>query len=823
MDDAALGVDRRDYKNRELLKEKVQQHKQALHASGGKLALDKCTYILLQWAWQEGLGRLKSVEEATAQLGITESETGRQINIKQIEPTQGYRTLGIWIAADGNEETQKGILQAKIKEWKDIVPNSCLTTYKKQIAYKMFLWPQITYPMPCLRIPESQMKKLFRPVLDEILHTLNLNKNFPLNAVHRGCKLFGLEIDDAYHMQSIAQMKYFLGHTNMGDRTGDLIQIAVNYLELVSGIGGSPLLYPHNLQHPHVPQTWVKGLVVYLHKIRGKIELRREAVLHRQQINNQYLMQIEIDSRFNLELIQQCCLYLQVNTVADISTVQGNQIETWCRYMKGQQSILRWPEQGQSSKLAWRWWNEFINLLLTLGGTLGGQTLKLTYILGAWRQTQQVWPWIGNSEYAYNAAGEAFCIDGNNLQLQEETPQMPRSSLLPIQVTRLGNRYQKVRIPPHAPDATHTSEETQQIPAAYHRLIGQTRPTAKIPQLQNLKEDFTAASDGTVRQGRGGAAVSIHSNHTKGTLQSVIPVDGTPASTTSYRAELAEILAVLLITHFTLKGGSLTELSGNIYCDNEAAVKIYNSLEGTTPASIGQATTTDADMIQELWHWKGRLPAGIRATWVKSHQKECKDRPARLNRVVDLLESTQHHAAPPWETKTTHHMLPHTQSQLMLKGSCYTGKIDSRIQHICYNDDLKAYTLGRLKLETCENLVDWEPIGQYNCTLSWGRRATCTKFVFRWAPTNKRQHKLGKIPTPLCPLCNTAIETTQHVTVCKHAKAKAYRHTALNLLETKLINLGTHPDAITLLLKSIELEESETMPLIDSQDPLFAR
>ena len=74
---------------------------------------------------------MKSVEEATAQLSITESKTGRQINIKQIEPTQGYRTLGIWIAADGNEETQKDILQAKIKEWKDIVPNSCLTAYEK--------------------------------------------------------------------------------------------------------------------------------------------------------------------------------------------------------------------------------------------------------------------------------------------------------------------------------------------------------------------------------------------------------------------------------------------------------------------------------------------------------------------------------------------------------------------------------------------------------------------------------------------------------------------------------------------------------------------
>ena len=51
VDDAALGVDGRDDRVTERLGEKIQQHEQALYASGGKLALDKCTWILLQWAW----------------------------------------------------------------------------------------------------------------------------------------------------------------------------------------------------------------------------------------------------------------------------------------------------------------------------------------------------------------------------------------------------------------------------------------------------------------------------------------------------------------------------------------------------------------------------------------------------------------------------------------------------------------------------------------------------------------------------------------------------------------------------------------------------
>ena len=186
-----------------------------------------------------------------------------------------------------------------------VVPKSNLIPYEKQIAYTMFLRPQIAYPFPCLKLSKPQLKQMFRPVLDEILHTLNLSKKFPLDVVHGGSDFFGLEVDDPYHLKSTAQMKFFLGHTNIEDTTGDLIKIAVDYIELISGIGGSPLQHLHVLRHSHIPSNWVTSLAKYLHEIGGTIEMWRKLILFLQRENDQYIMQIAIDGRFDLQLIQQ--------------------------------------------------------------------------------------------------------------------------------------------------------------------------------------------------------------------------------------------------------------------------------------------------------------------------------------------------------------------------------------------------------------------------------------------------------------------------------------------------------------------------------------
>ena len=231
-------------------------------------------------------------------------------------------------------------MQKQIKSWISTVPQSTLTSYEKQLAYKMFLRPQLVYPLPCTTFNRKDIEKLFRPVLDEILHTLGINKHFPLDVVHGDSKYFGLEIDNAYFLQGISHLKFFLGHTNMMDRTGDLLAIATDYVHMQTGLEHHPLAHPSTVIHKYVPGSWISNLAQFLSYADGAIDSNRPNVIKPQRENDRFIMQITLDEHLNVELIQQCRLYLQVCTLADIATVNGINIETIYRTQRGRHSIL---------------------------------------------------------------------------------------------------------------------------------------------------------------------------------------------------------------------------------------------------------------------------------------------------------------------------------------------------------------------------------------------------------------------------------------------------------------------------------------------------
>ena len=87
-------------------------------------------------------------------------------------------------------------------------------------------------------------------------------------------------------------------------------------------------------------------------------------------------------------------------------------------------------------------------------------------------------------------------------------------------------------------------------------------------------EDVVIVIDSTVKGGKGGAACTIHTTATPGTIRSVIPVDGSSRHLTSYRTELFAILGALLLLNKLLQAeeGFWCDLTAVLWCDNKAAV-----------------------------------------------------------------------------------------------------------------------------------------------------------------------------------------------------------------------------------------------------------
>ena len=141
------------------------------------------------------------------------------------------------------------------------------------------------------------------------MHTMGLNKHFPLAMEHAGAAWLGLGLDDLPTMQGVAQLQLLLGHVNKQDRTGTLIQIERDYLELVIGLGKCPLIEPRIALFEHTPTTWITSICNFLHRQQSKVEMRHKKVVSLQRDRDAYIMQLAIDGNYKLEHIQQCQLF----------------------------------------------------------------------------------------------------------------------------------------------------------------------------------------------------------------------------------------------------------------------------------------------------------------------------------------------------------------------------------------------------------------------------------------------------------------------------------------------------------------------------------
>ena len=82
--------------------------------------------------------------------------------------------------------------------------------------------------------------------------------------------------------------------------------IDLAYLELEVGLGRFPLWHPHTTTLKHISATWITSVGKFLHRMKYRVETRTARVLTQQRKNDMFLMQIALDGKFNMKLVQKC-------------------------------------------------------------------------------------------------------------------------------------------------------------------------------------------------------------------------------------------------------------------------------------------------------------------------------------------------------------------------------------------------------------------------------------------------------------------------------------------------------------------------------------
>ena len=228
--------------------------------------MHKCFWTIVKYEWEDGEAHMEEYDtEESSKNGTTDKRvtltSGGDFSkihvIRRIGANQSYRSLGVFLAANGCQLKQKQVLQEKSRTWSIKMRNSFLTGEEKLISYRQQLLPSLQFPLSCTMMTQQQLNQVQFPSLQEAINAMGLNSTFPRCILFGDRRYQGLQMANLYVRQGTDKLKMYIGHTRLNSETGKLLAIEKSYVELLSGQGKCPLANPEINEDSWAATSWI--------------------------------------------------------------------------------------------------------------------------------------------------------------------------------------------------------------------------------------------------------------------------------------------------------------------------------------------------------------------------------------------------------------------------------------------------------------------------------------------------------------------------------------------------------------------------------------
>ena len=191
----------------------------------------------------------------------------------------------------------------------------------------------IEYPIEATRLSKAQWTNVMKPLLSVALQKAGISEKSPRVMVYTSRQYHGLGLKHPWCHQQLKHIYTLIGETANKTPTGLLIQASVESLRLEIGLPGTFRDVPWKQLKGILISTWLTDLFyflgehnLFLHDPLPQLQLQREGDIFLMQC---FLLAKPTD--IELRRLMDCREYLQVTTLADITSVDGKNIlsQTW--------------------------------------------------------------------------------------------------------------------------------------------------------------------------------------------------------------------------------------------------------------------------------------------------------------------------------------------------------------------------------------------------------------------------------------------------------------------------------------------------------------
>jgi hypothetical protein len=141
------------------LQDALTQWEGSLRATGGALEPLKSHWYLIDFEVHNGTWRYASLSDSGPSVSIRD-RMGELVQLEQVPVVEVRRTLGVFLAPDGNSERQAQVLLEKAQHWADHVRSRHLSRCYTWQALSTVLMAQLSYPLPVTTLSRTQCAKV---------------------------------------------------------------------------------------------------------------------------------------------------------------------------------------------------------------------------------------------------------------------------------------------------------------------------------------------------------------------------------------------------------------------------------------------------------------------------------------------------------------------------------------------------------------------------------------------------------------------------------------------------------------------------------------
>ena len=219
----------------EHLHDTEQAHAHILFAAGHKLALDKCSYYVADFKRRGTNYSYKTINDIPGDLNLCESFDPFTVTVPRLQPSQAQKTLGHFLALDGNQIAHYIALENKMRNWANHIKTSALVGYDRVEAYHAYIEKSMVYMISSSSLSYTQCKKLAGIVSPVLLNAYGINRNCSRTVLFSTHRQGGLNITHPYHLQGQEKLRFFFRHYRDYDTVGKLIDISRRHIQFELG------------------------------------------------------------------------------------------------------------------------------------------------------------------------------------------------------------------------------------------------------------------------------------------------------------------------------------------------------------------------------------------------------------------------------------------------------------------------------------------------------------------------------------------------------------------------------------------------------------